>query len=246
LGAANTATAGLKTGTVTIDLASNGSNSGLAPTSLGSQTITVNGSVYTGLSTWIGLDGGSWGTLSSGFGANWGADQGSPGLDPGFTGVDTATFGSTSGSVTVNLDGAAPSLNAVTFNGTGSYTIAQGSGSTGLTLAGTTPAITATGAQVISIPVALASGTNVAVSIGGTNTLTIEATDANGNTAGNGITVNTPSSGTPTHTISAKVGLGSSQTWTVDSGASLTVSGEVSDFGAGGHTTGWGRRAHSL
>jgi autotransporter-associated beta strand protein len=78
------------------------------------------------------------------------------------------------------------------------------------------------------------STATTAVTIGGpSRTLTIEAGTANGNTAGNGITINTPSSGTPTHTISAKVGLASSQTWTVNSGAALTVSGVVSDFGVG-------------
>ena len=46
LGAASTATAGLKTGTVAIDLASNGANSGYAPTALTQQVITVNGGVY--------------------------------------------------------------------------------------------------------------------------------------------------------------------------------------------------------
>jgi autotransporter-associated beta strand protein len=63
--------------------------------------------------------------------------------------------------------------------------------------------------------------------------LTIEADSANGNTAGNGITVNTPSSGTPTQTISANVGLARSQSWTVNSGAILSVGGVISDFGAG-------------
>jgi autotransporter-associated beta strand protein len=70
-----------------------------------------------------------------------------------------------------------------------------------------------------------------AVTIGGTKMLTIEASTANLNPAGNGITVMTPSSGTPTHTISAKVGLASSQTWTVNTGAALTVSGVINDFG---------------
>jgi autotransporter family porin len=45
-GNANTGTAGAKTGTVTIGLASNGTNSGYANTSLTGQTITVNGAVY--------------------------------------------------------------------------------------------------------------------------------------------------------------------------------------------------------
>ena len=43
-------------------------------------------------------------------------------------GTDSATFGNTDGSVTVNLDGQSPSLAAVVFNGTGDYTLAQGSG----------------------------------------------------------------------------------------------------------------------
>ncbi len=59
--------------------------------------------------------------------------------------------------------------------------------------------------------------------------LTIDATADNGNTAGNGITVNN-AAGT---TISAKVGLASNQTWTVGSGAALTVSGGIADGGAG-------------
>ena len=73
----------------------------------------------------------------------------------------------------------------------------------------------------------VAAAATATVTIGGTKTLTIEASTANGNAAGNGITVSTPSSGSPTHTLSAKVGLAAHQTWTVDSGAALTVSGVV-------------------
>lgn len=63
----------------------------------------------------------------------------------------------------------------------------------------------------------------------GTRMLTIGATADNGNTLGNGITVNNES-GT---TISSRVGLGNSQTWTVGTDATLTVSGAIYDFGAG-------------
>ena len=42
-----------------------------------------------------------------------------------------------------------------------------------------------------------------------------------------------PQFGAPTQTIAAKVGLASSQTWTVASGGSLTVTGAISDFGDG-------------
>ena len=65
-----------------------------------------------------------------------------------------------------------------------------------------------------------------ATSISG-NTLTIDATTDNSNTSGNGITVNN-AAGT---TIASKVGLAASQTWTVGTGAALTVSGAVSAFG---------------
>ena len=71
------------------------------------------------------------------------------------------------------------------------------------------------------------AGAISAVTVGGTKMLTLEATN------GVGLTVSTPSSGTPTHTISARVGLGTNQTWTVNSGGSLTVSGVISDFGLG-------------
>jgi autotransporter-associated beta strand protein len=65
--------------------------------------------------------------------------------------------------------------------------------------------------------------------------LTIDATNANGNTAGNGITVNN-TAGTTIGTDSAtatRIGLGSSQTWTVGTGANLTVYSEITDFGNG-------------
>jgi fibronectin-binding autotransporter adhesin len=62
-------------------------------------------------------------------------------------------------------------------------------------------------------------------------TLTFEAA------SGTGITVNTPMSGSPIHTIATKTALASSQTWTVNSNAALTVSGVVSDFGAGNALT---------
>ena len=72
-----------------------------------------------------------------------------------------------------------------------------------------------------------------ATAISGTHMLTIEAADFNGNTAGNGIVVSALTSGTPTQTIAAKVGLASSQTWSVGSGARLAVTGTISDFGGG-------------
>ncbi len=50
---------------------------------------------------------------------------------------------------------------------------------------------------------------------------------------GNGLTANTPSSGTPTHTISAPVAIAADNTWTVNSSALVTMTDVISDFGAG-------------
>lgn len=70
------------------------------------------------------------------------------------------------------------------------------------------------------------AGATNSTTIGGANrTLTIEA--------GNGITVSTPGTGTPTHTISCKIGMATNQTWTVNNGGSLTVGGSIGDFGGG-------------
>jgi len=81
------------------------------------------------------------------------------------------------------------------------------------------------------------AGATTNVSIGGSNTLTIEAGTAGGNTAGHGITINTLNSGTVTDTISANVGIAVSQTWTVATNATLAVSGNITDFGAGNTLT---------
>ena len=132
--------------------------------------------VYSGNVSWSASGGGSWGTLTSNFGTNWGgAGYGSPGLNPSFP--DTATLGSSvaSGTATVTLDGASPSLAALTFsNSAASYTIAAGSGGT-LHLNGGTAAAALTdsaGSHAISAPVALDTSAIVAVTNPG-DTLTI-------------------------------------------------------------------------
>ena len=68
------------------------------------------------------------------------------------------------------------------------------------------------------------------VTIGGTRMLTLEATAANGNTAGDGI--NSANTG-GTNTISANIGLAGNQTWRVGTGGTLVVTGAVGDFGGG-------------
>ena len=158
----STATAGNKSGTATLTLSSDGTGtSGYGISALGVQTLNLTGTVYSGQMAWSGAAGGAWSANANWTDTQAAAVHAAPGLDAGFTGVDTATFGNTAGNVTVNLNGAAPSLNALTFNNTGSYTIAQGSGSTGITLAGTSPGITAAGNHTIATPLALANNATI-------------------------------------------------------------------------------------
>ncbi|MDA1044083.1 MAG: autotransporter-associated beta strand repeat-containing protein, partial [Verrucomicrobia bacterium] len=74
------------------------------------------------------------------------------------------------------------------------------------------------------------ASTTIAKGIG--NILVIEAGTANGNTAGNGITVHTPNSGAPIHTISTPVALVGDQIWTVHSNARLAVPAPISEIGS--------------
>jgi autotransporter-associated beta strand protein len=141
----------------------------------GTLTYTVTGQVYSGNSTWATNGSGAWGTLTgtgtNTFGTNWGATQGSPGLDSGFTQTDSATFGAVAGNTTatVSLNGASPSLKAITFSTTGGgYTIAQGTGTGSITLSSTgTATITDTGtgsaSHTISAPIVLASDLSTTV-----------------------------------------------------------------------------------
>jgi len=75
-------------------------------------------------------------------------------------------------------------------------------------------------------------GTNSGITVSSSspaNTLTIDASSANGNVAGNGITIAHLGG---SDAISAPIVLGASQAWTpTDAGSTLTVSGQVSDGG---------------
>jgi len=138
-----------------------GAMEGIATTNL-----QVTGLVYTGQGVWTQPGGGTWGSLTSNFGANWETLGGSPGLDPNFTNTDGATFGS-AGNGLVTLDGVSPSLQRITFdNSTASYHLAQGSGSGALTMQGNGGAATIevlAGTHQISAPVNLSTDTTVEV-----------------------------------------------------------------------------------
>ncbi len=164
----NTSAFGSLASTATLLLVSN--HNGVAGLSDGTATvvgtpatITTTGQVYSGLMIWGGASG-NWITD-----ANWNDSQAAavhapPGLDAGFTNVDTATFGNTAGSVSVNLNGVSPSLNTITFSSTGSYTI---TGASTITMAGATPSITAAGTQIINAPVTLGNNLGITVTNSG-------------------------------------------------------------------------------
>ncbi len=107
-----------------------------------------------------------------------------------------------------------------------------GSGDALMPVATTNVFFTATGAG--NLATTLGQGFNInslnfvstssATSVGGNAPLTIYATNANGNTAGSGITV---ASGAAAQTISAPIILAGNQTWTNSSASLLTISGGV-------------------
>ena len=141
---------------------------GLSNSALATGSTTTTGLVYSGSSTWTGTGVASWGTTASGFGAHWGLNQGSPGLDPNFASSDTATFAGSGGTIT--LDGASPSLAAINFDSAGPYTLAQGSGGS-LTLNGGMAAATVTvsgGTQTFdgTVGLILAGGASIAPAAG--------------------------------------------------------------------------------
>jgi fibronectin-binding autotransporter adhesin len=235
-----------------------------ASNNVGTATVTVSGQVYSGTSTWTTNGGGTWGTLSSNFGSNWGTNQGSPGLDSNFKTTDSATFGgaATSGTATVTLGSASPSLNAVTFNNSAaSYDIEQGGGGTGtLHLASTTTATVtvSAGSHVIGAPVELDSA--AATSVAGSSTLTINgvigqsgsqtlAINGAGTTVLNG--ANTFSGGTAVNNGTLQLGNTSGSatgTGSLTVSAGGTVAGYGSSSGTGfsisGTGTATGQRAN--
>ena len=249
---ASSSTLGSLNGTLTLTLGSDangvsGLSNGTASRS-GSGNITTTGAVYSGLATWTTDGSGSWGKTSSGFGANWGTDQGSPGLDAGYTNTDTATFGNAiTQDRTVSLDGASPNLKSITFNNTSaSYTLAQGSGGTITMNAGSgdsAATISVTGNHTISAQIAGSSQINKT----GTGTLTLSAansysgaTNVNNGvlnlastgsiinsavTVGSGATLKATNSSTPGSAITGNLVLNSNAT--VDLSAGSLVSGSL-------------------
>ena len=106
---------------------------------------------------------GSWGTQGNWNDSTSASVHAAPGLDAGFTAVDTATFDATGVGGTVRLDGANPSLAALALNDSAaSYTLAQGSGGTLALNDGVGAAtISVTGNHAISAPILLNSSASL-------------------------------------------------------------------------------------
>ena len=168
-GNANTATAGVKNGTVQVNLTSDGlGTSGLGTTSLTPQIISVTGGVFSGKAEWNSAVSGNW--LPD---TNWKDTQSAAlGGAPGLAGVigDTATFGTVpvAGTVTVNLNGNSPVLTSVNFNNSAaSYVLANGGGGTVILQNPAGVAITGTvGNHTISAPVSLRNNVTANVAAG--------------------------------------------------------------------------------
>jgi autotransporter-associated beta strand protein len=232
--------AGQKNGLVGVDFTSQAvSGSGLNNTALARQNVAVTGFAYSGQSVWNISGSGSWGNNANDYG-NWTHAGGVAGLDGVLSANDTATFGNAITSpTTVSLDGANPTVRAITFDHTVAYTLAQGSGGQ-LTLKGNGSPATitdASGSHSISAPLSLASNANVAVTHPA-DTLTISGA-ISGTISGNGITkigdgtlvLTGHSNYTGATLVSAGTllvngSLGNSTT-TIDSGATLAGTGTL-------------------
>jgi len=235
-------TAGASTITAGVGSATNATIGGAA--NLSGPVGTTNVNVYTGHSQWAnGTGSGSWGTLATGFGTNWGANQGSPGLDPGFVNSDTATFGNVaSATELVTLDGANPSLNSLAFNATSTtYTLAQGTGgSLSLNAASGSATISDSGtSNLISAPLVLNANTTVNTASGLTLTVSgaVSGSGALNSSGAGTLKLTGSNSYTGGTTVSSGVlladGTSSTGTGTVDvaGGATLGGNGTINTSG---------------
>ena len=152
------ATAGTNNGSIALNLNSEAVNgSGLGTTTLTGKTVAVSGFGYTGQGVY-NTAGGSWGTFG-----NWQQAGGYAGLDGSLSANDTATFG-TGGSGVVTLDGAAPSIQTLSFsNASSGYTLTQGTGGSLTLKTGDTAASinNNAGSHTISANVILANDTTL-------------------------------------------------------------------------------------
>ena len=180
----------------TISLASSGEN--LAGEVDAPVQVIYSGTTFSGKASWALNGNGSWAANG-----NWGDTNalnlggiGAPGVSGALSIGDTATFNdvpSQSGTITVSLNGATPTLAGITFNSTNGYLIAPGSGGT-ITLQSAAFIAVNSGTGAITAALAgsggwsLSSTGNGVLALGGANTFTggitinsgvLEATAAN-------------------------------------------------------------------
>ncbi len=121
--------------------------------------ISYIGQVFSGSGTWNSSSGSLWG---AGPNSNWtdaNGIQAAPGTFPGFANTDSAIFSGSGSVTTIDLTGANPSLNALSFSNS-SYTLSGGS----LTLSGsngTATVMVSSGTQSIKTPMTLASNATI-------------------------------------------------------------------------------------
>lgn len=153
-----------------------------ADADLGSSEFRVTGQIYSGDMSWSGPPG-SWGDPARWDDLTAPGVHAAPGLAGAFPGLDRATFGVPGA---IALDGALPSLNRIAFT-VGGHTLEQGSGGTGLVMAGSNPALSCAGANLIRVPVTLASDLAVILP-GGSDVLTLQGNLSDAG-AGKGLTL---------------------------------------------------------
>jgi autotransporter-associated beta strand protein len=231
--------AGAQSGTVqlnfnSVQTGSSSTRSGGA-VSVGSNTITVTGTGYTGRSEWTANQDGSWNKNDF---VRWDTNGGTPGLDGSVSAGDTALFGTAATAArTVTLDGNAPQLRQLTFNNANNgYTIATGTGSASLELGNATNAgsmVNQAGQHAISANVVL--GNHLTYN-GAANSVTTISGGISG--GGQGLTKQGSGilrlTGTNTYTGNTSVQGGtlivngtSNSATTVNSGATLGGSGTI-------------------
>ena len=153
-------TTGVFNGTVTLTTGREGLT-GESPINV---PVNYSVQVFSGSGRWTGSSNGSWSANGNWTDSNGSNIQAAPGTFAGFTSTDSAIFdGSGSGTV-IDLTGANPSLNAMSFSNSG-YTLSNGS----LTLngsGGTATVTVSSGTQTINTPTTLASNANFAVNGG--------------------------------------------------------------------------------
>jgi fibronectin-binding autotransporter adhesin len=124
------ATAGALSGTISLTNASAEAGGTLPGQVPGTTGLAYSASVFSGTATWNVAGGGSWGSGASGSWTSTGGVQAAPGTFIGYANTDVAIFAGTQGGTsTVLLNGATPSLAAISFTNTANrYVIDQGSG----------------------------------------------------------------------------------------------------------------------